>query len=609
MAGSEDTARAWIEKRENDVRLMIPKRRRSKNQKHKITKSTMAQLAYRTFFLLLVNALHLLLYVQGFIKITKRIHGPLRRSLVLGAAASEKKKNVQLVGFVDERLRPDFLKALHRQGLTVIDNDDLDNGGNAPSKEGVISYRWNAASGMLQLVIDNEEQQQQPAKDELPPPRWVPLVQDQESVLIQNGWSFLDVDESEKLSAFDVDDANLEGTYRPKWGEQEEDADTTFLLSNLGWSLTPMTAEQVLEAASKHLNGDLPREVLLHGKTDPRGRKQTHNSYDWSGSVGDHKPSGVFVCSISGLPIFSTSDFSVSMATEGWLSFIRPVSSDHIILHEPHDKQLDSRVEVLCAVSKCHLGHYFGPDNGYCINASALNFYPMTAEKTRRGEKPFIAPVVSNRLLFTAAAGASPSVQLLRDFVSEHRCSEKIVFGAGCFWHIEFAIRRLPGIIQTRVGYAGGKLPRPSYEQVCQGDTGHAEVVMVEFDPTVLDTRTLIDCFLALHDPTKVRAHGKHAAGTGQYRSCIFLPFDSDNDVINIARQALEDCRMQLGEISTRVNLDEWFWEAEERHQQHNERRGGTSENNLTTLSTTEWLGCYGRRTRSVLGTSATLGA
>jgi len=150
---------------------------------------------------------------------------------------------------------------------------------------------------------------------------------------------------------------------------------------------------------------------------------------------------------------------------------------------------------------------------------------------------------------------------------------------------------------------------------------------MVVFDPGVLDPRVLLDCFLAMHDPTKVRAHGKHAAGTGQYRSCIFIPssdggvvVDNDSDLGTIALRAVGEGRTQLGkELSTQVErmgpkVGDWFWEAEERHQRHNElvRRSSSdasanSNEGLATLSEKDWLVRYGRRTASVLGSSATL--
>jgi len=133
----------------------------------------------------------------------------------------------------------------------------------------------------------------------------------------------------------------------------------------------------------------------------------------------------------------------------------------------------------------------------------------------------------------------------------------------------------------------------------------------VEFDPQVLNPRILLDCFLALHDPTKVRAHGKHAYGTGQYRSCIFLPTGSY--IQGVAREALDDCQAQLGkELSTEMRVmdaDKWFWVAEERHQRHDERQEDRSNIDLSTICIEEWIQLYGRRSASVLITSNTVQA
>jgi peptide-methionine (S)-S-oxide reductase len=87
----------------------------------------------------------------------------------------------------------------------------------------------------------------------------------------------------------------------------------------------------------------------------------------------------------------------------------------------------------------------------------------------------------------------------------------EIILGAGCFRHVESSLRRLPGVIETKTRHAVGNTSRPTYNDVCKGKTGHTEVVKVSFDPAVCDPRKLIDCWLAMHDTTTVRAHGKRA--------------------------------------------------------------------------------------------------
>jgi methionine-S-sulfoxide reductase len=502
-----------------------------------------------------------------------------------------------------------YRTALERQGFSVVlsetDADDRSNN--------VVQYRWNVACGMLQRIDNNAA---------AVAPRWIPIHKDKEHVLVTNGWSFLDADTSDPLSAFDVDAANQEGLYQPKWGQQtiigndDNDVSEKLILSSLGYSLNAMSAAEIMEAAAA-LSGDESRCVLLHGATDPPHRKQTNNGYDFSGSINNNSiEPGVFFCAISGLPLFASTDLSpASTATSGWLSFVRPLSTDHVqLISDP--QALDQRTEVVCVKSGCHLGHYFGREEGYCINASALNFVSLSKCTTARHACSILQNPVSHRTLETLFESTTPSVQILRKLVAHSVMTETVALGAGCFWHVEFALRRLPGVVQTTVGYAGGTVASPSYKQVCRNDetTGHAEVVLVEFDPTILDPRVLFDCFLAMHDPTKVRAHGKHAARTGQYRSCILLPPEtiaSSSCCESAAHEAIAECQTQLNkDLSTQVRImaagsDKWFWEAEERHQRHDEKRGAADD--LSTLSASAWLGRYGKRSESLLGSAETL--
>src|SRR3989338_10617332 len=97
---------------------------------------------------------------------------------------------------------------------------------------------------------------------------------------------------------------------------------------------------------------------------------------------------------------------------------------------------------------------------------------------------------------------------------------EKAMFGAGCFWGVQAAFDNIKGVVKTEVGYMGGRMKNPSYEQVCSGKTGHAEVVMVEFDPKKIPYEDVLDIFWACHDPTQLDAQGPDVGS--QYRSVIF---------------------------------------------------------------------------------------
>jgi methionine-S-sulfoxide reductase len=276
---------------------------------------------------------------------------------------------------------------------------------------------------------------------------------------------------------------------------------------------------------------------------------------------------GIFVCAIGGLPLFSSLDLSPTTASSGWLSFSKPLSGDHVVLVTPDPDASDQRIEVVCAKSKCHLGHFFGQGEGYCINASGLNFLPN--DNLGGPEEATTQSVLSHPISWRALdsnADLEPRHKLLREVLCRRIPIENVVLGAGCFWHVEAALRRLPGVVHTVAGYTGGKTSHPTYEQVCHEETGHAEVVLVELDPSVLGLRILMDSFLAFHDPTKVRAHGKHAQGVGQYRSCVFV---QNSQAAQSAKEAIDCCQTQLQkELSTSLSvmeerLNDWFWTAE----------------------------------------------
>ena len=589
----------------------------------------------KTFALLVGASLSLIpSNIYGFLFGSHTFHPRCReRHLVLRLSA-ESLPAAYLVGIEDTEngdFTQDLRNALIEQGFgTVIIDDGEDN-------SSAYRYKYSIATGMLQLVgspsaVQSSTGDRRQSQLAFEPPRWVSIVRNMENVLVANGWSFLDPDESEPMSPFDVDAANQEGTYKPKWGEQQiqdgsTGSDSSYnKLSVLGYDLTVMTAEQVLEEASTTLSGDhddLTRRCLLEGATDPPNLKKTHNCFSFSGAAGQSDiPNGVFVCAVGALPLFSSLDLSPTTASSGWLSFSRPISEDHVRLIRPDPDSLDQRVEVVCAKSHCHLGHYFGPGEGYCINASCLNFIGkidsnQLMDSVNSSRAAMIAPV--SWRLFDKLSSDFRQHQLRGLLID---CgivrSDTVALGAGCFWHVEAALRRLPGVINTRVGFAGGTMLNPTYEQVSHGGTSHAEVVLVDYDPTTLDTRILIDTFLALHDPTKVRAHGKHAAGTGQYRSCIFL---TDSSKHGIVQTALQDCQSQLEkEIITEVYIVprendghlRWFWEAEDRHQRHQERRNNRLEttcdtDDSSTLSLADWLHQYGKRKASRLGSAETI--
>jgi peptide-methionine (S)-S-oxide reductase len=145
-------------------------------------------------------------------------------------------------------------------------------------------------------------------------------------------------------------------------------------------------------------------------------------------------------------------------------------------------------------------------------------------------------------------------------------------FGAGCFWGVEVAFRQVPGVIDAAVGYAGGTVADPSYQQVCTGRTGHAEVVQVEYDPARVSYEQLLDVFFANHDPTQLHRQGPDV-GT-QYRSVIFYHDEAQAEAARAAKEALQASGRYRRPVMTEIVPFSNFFRAEEYHQRYLEKRG-----------------------------------
>jgi peptide-methionine (S)-S-oxide reductase len=152
---------------------------------------------------------------------------------------------------------------------------------------------------------------------------------------------------------------------------------------------------------------------------------------------------------------------------------------------------------------------------------------------------------------------------------------EIATFGAGCFWGVEAAFRRVPGVLDVAAGYSGGHTENPSYRDVCTDTTGHAEVVQVTFDPEKVSYEKLLDVFWSIHDPTQVNRQGPDY-GT-QYRTAIFFHSPEQEAKAKKSKEALEVSHKLRRPIATEITPAGPFWRAEEYHQRYLEKRGATS--------------------------------
>jgi peptide-methionine (S)-S-oxide reductase len=150
---------------------------------------------------------------------------------------------------------------------------------------------------------------------------------------------------------------------------------------------------------------------------------------------------------------------------------------------------------------------------------------------------------------------------------------KKATFGAGCFWGVEAAFRQLDGVTKTRVGYAGGTLENPTYEDVCSHTTGHAEVVEVTYDPEQVSYEQLLDVFWRKHDPTQLNRQGWDIGD--QYRSAIFFHDEEQQEAA--LRSKTEEQVNWSAPIVTQVEPAPTFYEAEDYHQQYLEKLGRSS--------------------------------
>jgi peptide-methionine (S)-S-oxide reductase len=152
---------------------------------------------------------------------------------------------------------------------------------------------------------------------------------------------------------------------------------------------------------------------------------------------------------------------------------------------------------------------------------------------------------------------------------------QKATFAAGCFWGVEAAFRKVPGVVSTVVGYTGGHKENPTYRQVCSGRTGHAEAVQVRYDPTKVSYEQLLEVFWRIHNPTTLNRQGPDVGS--QYRSAIFYHNDRQQSAAEASKKRLEQSGKFNQPIVTEIVPAGKFYRAEEYHQRYFEKHGGAA--------------------------------
>lgn len=152
--------------------------------------------------------------------------------------------------------------------------------------------------------------------------------------------------------------------------------------------------------------------------------------------------------------------------------------------------------------------------------------------------------------------------------------TQKATFAAGCFWGVELEFAQMPGVIKTTVGYTGGKTKSPTYKDVCNHDTGHAEAVLIEFDPAKISYEKLVEAFFDLHDPTQVNRQGPDVGD--QYRTAIFFHSPEQKATAEAVKARLTTAKRFSRPIATHIVPAVEFHAAEDYHQQYFSKRGIT---------------------------------
>jgi peptide methionine sulfoxide reductase msrA/msrB len=251
----------------------------------------------------------------------------------------------------------------------------------------------------------------------------------------------------------------------------------------------------------------------------------------FSGEYYKNTAKGTYVCKRCDAPLYKSSDKFESDC--GW-----PAFDDEIHGAVKRIPDADGmRTEIVCANCGAHLGHVFtgehltGKNTRHCVNSVSLKFIP--------------------------------------DTMKDEQKTETAVFASGCFWGTQYQMQKLPGVISTAVGYTGGNIDNPTYEQVCTGRTGHVEALKVIFDPAKVSYEEVAKRFFETHDPTQTDGQGPDIGS--QYLSEIFYESEAQKETAEKLIKILESKGLK---IATKLRKAEKFWKAEDYHQNYYLNKG-----------------------------------
>ena len=292
-------------------------------------------------------------------------------------------------------------------------------------------------------------------------------------------------------------------------------------------------------------------DVTQNAATEPPFKNEYWNNHEV----------GLYVDIVSGEPLFTSMDKFDSGC--GWPSFTKPIAESSI--DRKHDGAFGwSRTEVRSKKADSHLGHVFDDGPGpigerWCINSASLRFIPVAdLEKEGYGAQLALFGKQASAKSDTSAKGGAQ-----KDAAAATKTEEIAILAGGCFWGMEDILRKLPGVLETEVGYTGGNVKNATYKN----HEGHAEAIRIVFDPSKLTFGALLDMFFKMHDPTTKNRQGNDT-GTS-YRSAIFYVSDAQKQEAEAAVERATKSGRWKKPIATEITPASAWWPAEEYHQDY----------------------------------------